>query len=170
MPLRAKTRALTRAGFLVALGFALSYVEHLVALPLPVGVKLGLANIVTLFALCLGSKRMALAVLVGRCLLVTLVFGQVSGLLFSLSGGLCAFAGMALCLRGYGKSFSLAGISMVGAAAHHIGQIGCAVLYLQTGAILSYLPLLLLLSIPTGWLTGMAASWVVRRLRHLWII
>lgn len=167
MSLQNKAKGIAGAGLLVALGFALSYLEHLIPLPFPVGVKLGLANIVTLFAFCTAGKKLALAVLVSRCVLVALVFGSVSSLLFSLSGGLLAYACMAICFRWRGRAFSLLGISMVGAAAHHLGQIGCAALYLQTGAVVYYLPVLLALSVPTGLLTGVVAGMTMKRLARV---
>lgn len=152
---------------MVALAFGLSYLEHLLPLqmflPLP-GVKLGLANIVTLFALCYTDKSTAFAVLCCRCLLQAALFGTVSGLLFSLSGGICAYLTMSACLRGYGRFFSLFGVSMAGAAAHHIGQIGVGMIYFRSAAILSYLPGLLLLSIPMGLITGLLSRLVFERL------
>lgn len=167
MQLQHKTQTVARAGLLLALGFALSYLEHLVPLPLPVGMKLGLANIVTLVACCTVGKKAALAVLLCRCLLVAAVFGNVSALLFSLSGGLLAYLAMTLCFLGYNRQFSLLGISVAGAAAHHVGQIACAAVYLQTGAVLAYLPLLLVLSVPTGLLTGFLAHITVQKLPFL---
>ena len=87
------TRRLTRCAVLTALALALSVAEGLfpltVLVPLP-GLRLGLANLVTIYALCAMSGREALLILVARCLLGALVGGNLSALAFSLGGGLLA--------------------------------------------------------------------------------
>lgn len=111
-------RRLTRCAVLTALALALSVAEGLVPLtilfPLP-GLRLGLANLVTVYALCRLSGREALLILAARCLLGALLGGNLMALAFSLTGGLLAFGVMALLLR---CSFlSLFGVSIAGAAA-----------------------------------------------------
>ena len=96
------TRRLTRCAVLTALALALSVTEGLfpltVLVPLP-GLRLGLANLVTIYALCTMSGREALLILVARCLLGALVGGNLSALAFSLGGGLLAFGVMWLLVR-----------------------------------------------------------------------
>ncbi len=150
---------------LLALALGLSYLEHLVPLPLPVGVKLGLANLVTLVSFCLLGWRPTLLLVCLRCVVVSLLFGTPTGLVFSLVGGLLSFVGMAWAFRGYEKSMTLYGISVIGAALHHIGQIVTAVFWLQSVETIWYLPTLLLLSVPTGLLTGGLAGMMVARLK-----
>lgn len=105
-------RHLTRCAVLTALALALSVAEGLVPLalifPLP-GLKLGLANLVTVYALCRLSGREALLILVCRCVLGALVGGRLSALAFSLSGGLLALGVMAVLLR-LPRAFPLRGI------------------------------------------------------------
>ena len=88
-----KTKKLTLCGLLTALAVVLSLVERLFPLdavvPVP-GVKLGLANVVTLFALTRVSARDALAVVVCRVAISSLLMGSVTAFLFSLFGGLLA--------------------------------------------------------------------------------
>ena len=108
-------RRLTRCAVLTALALALSVAEGLVPLtilfPLP-GLRLGLANLVTVYALCRLSGREALLILAARCLLGALLGGNLMALAFSLTGGLLAFGVMALLLR---CSFlSLFGVSIAG--------------------------------------------------------
>ena len=83
-------RRLTRCAVLTALALALSVAEGLVPLtilfPLP-GLRLGLANLVTVYALCRLSRREALLILLARCLLGALVGGNLTALAFSLTGG-----------------------------------------------------------------------------------
>ena len=126
--MKIKTRELTLCAVLAALALALSYMESFFPLalivPLP-GVKLGLANIVTLYALYAIGFPSALAILLVRCTLGALFAGNASALLFSLLGGLSALLVMAL-LSG-AKKLSIFGVSIAGAAAHNCGQV-CAAL------------------------------------------
>jgi len=148
-------------GILISLAMILSYMERLfpVALfiPLP-GIKLGLANIVTLFALFYLNIPSAVAINIIRCILVALLFGNITSLLFSVFGALSALLVMALLKPGYGKYFSLMGISMAGAAAHNVGQMIAASIILKDTGIFSYLTILLIGSIFTGLLTAIVAS------------
>ena len=86
--MRFSTKAITTCAVLAALALALSYLESFFPplLPLP-GVKLGLANIVTVYALYALGPASALAILLARCLLGAMFAGNASALLFSLMGG-----------------------------------------------------------------------------------
>lgn len=157
-------RQLTRCAVLTALALALSVAEGLVPLtvlfPLP-GLRLGLANLVTVYALCRLSGRDALLILVARCLLGSLLGGNLTVLAFSLSGGLLALAVMALLLRL--SCLSLFGVSIAGAAAHNTGQILAAMVVLGGRAPLVYLPPLLFCSLVTGAVTGGVSMLLVHR-------
>ena len=161
------TRQLTLCAVLTALALALSYVENFLPLtlliPLP-GVKLGLANLVTVFALYALGAGQALLILVARCTLGAIFAGNFNALLYSLLGGLSAMAVMALLRRR--KGLSLYGVSMGGAAAHNCGQIAAAVITLGNGAPLCYLPVLLVVSVFTGTLTGYLSGLLFRALHH----
>lgn len=161
------TKQLTLCAVLTAMALALSYLENLfplaLAIPIP-GVKLGLANVVTLFALFALGPGEALLILLARCFLGSLFAGNVNALLFSLLGGLCAMGTMILLARRRG--LSVYGVSVGGAAAHNCGQIAAAVLTLGSRAPLYYLPVLLAVSLLTGGLTGLAAACLFRGLRH----
>ena len=148
-------RRLTRCAVLTALALALSVAEGLVPLtilfPLP-GLRLGLANLVTVYALCRLSRREALLILLARCLLGALVGGNLTALAFSLTGGALALGVMAAAVRL--GALSLFGVSILGAAAHNTGQILAATAVLGSDAPLVYLPPLLLCSLVTGAVTG----------------
>ena len=115
--MRFSTKAITTCAVLAALALALSYLESFFPplLPLP-GVKLGLANIVTVYALYALGASSALAILVVRCLLGSLFAGNASALLFSLLGGLAAMLVM-IALHALPR-LSVYGVSVGGAAAH----------------------------------------------------
>ncbi len=159
-----KLDRLARCAVLTALALALSMAERWLALtvlvPLP-GLRLGLANLVTVFALCRLSGREALLILVARCLLGAIGGGNLTALVFSLTGGMLALAVMALLLRCPG--LSLVGVSMAGAAAHHVGQILAAMAVLTSPAPVVYLPALLLCSVVTGAVTGLVSALLVHR-------
>lgn len=164
---RERLRRLNINAMLVALALALAVVERWIPLdllvPIP-GIKLGLANIVTLFALMRLRPADALTILVVRCLILGSITGLTT-LLFSLSGGLLALLIMWILRRLVGQTISLIGVSMAGAAMHNIGQVTVASLLLREPLLFStYLPLLLLTSIATGILTGVAALPVIRNM------
>ena len=165
--MKIKTRELTLCAVLAALALALSYMESFFPLalivPLP-GVKLGLANIITLYALYALGASSALAILVVRCLLGSLFAGNASALLFSLLGGLAAMLVM-IALHALPR-LSVYGVSVGGAAAHNCGQVAAAMLTLGSAAPLAYLPFLLLVSVFTGALTGFVAALLFRAMRH----
>ena len=163
-------KKLTLCGMLTALAIVLSLAERLFPLdaivPVP-GVKLGLANVVTLFALTRLSVRDAIAILLCRVALSSLLMGSVTAFLFSLFGGLLALAVMGLLLRAEGRFCSVLGVSVAGAAAHNIGQIIAAVIWMKTGAVVAYLPLLLVMSVPLGLVTGLTAAVVLSHLQKI---
>lgn len=124
--MRFSTKAITTCAVLAALALALSYLESFFPplLPLP-GVKLGLANIVTVYALYALGASNALAILVVRCLLGSLFAGNASALLFSLLGGLAAMLVM-IALHALPR-LSVYGVSVGRArAAHNCGQVAAA--------------------------------------------
>jgi len=163
---RTKTKQVALCALLIALALGLSYVERFIPLqlvvPLP-GVKLGLANIVTLMALYFLGPRTAFTVLVLRCFLGSLFGGGISGLAFSLTGGLLAMCSMALLRRV--PFLSVYGVSVCGAAAHNLGQILAAMVLLGSAYVAAYLPLLLTVAVGTGLVTGAACAGSFRALK-----
>lgn len=161
------TRQLTLCGVLTTLALALSVAENqlplTLAIPIP-GIKLGLANIVTVFALYALGPAQAILILLARCTLGALFAGNMNALLFSLMGGLAAMGMMILLSRVRG--LSVYGVSIGGAAAHNCGQVAAAVLSLGNTAPLYYLPVLLGVSLLTGAFTGLVAACLFRALER----
>ena len=159
------TKTLAQSAVLVALALALSYTERFIPLqlviPLP-GVKLGLANIATLVALYALGWQKTIPIVVVRCFLGAL-FGGLTGILFSLTGGLISLGVMAACKKT--PIFSIYGVSILGAAAHNIGQILAAMVLMGSIYVWAYLPYLLLIAIFTGTATGAACAGVLRAFR-----
>ena len=157
-----KTKQLTTGAILAALALALSYVEGMFPMPVPLpGFKLGLANIVTLFALYTLGAPSALAILLVRVLLGAMFAGNASALIYSLLGGFAAMAVMIALSRARG--LSVYGVSIGGAAAHNIGQVAAAMLTLGNAAPAAYLPLLLVVAVFSGALTGLICSLLLER-------
>ena len=154
--MKIKTRELTLCAVLSALALALSYMESFFPLalivPLP-GVKLGLANIVTLYALYALGFSSALAILLVRCTLGALFAGNASALLV-------------MALLSGAKKLSIFGVSIAGAAAHNCGQVCAALITLGSTAPLYYLPFLLLVSLFTGALSGLITAFLFRAMAH----
>ena len=154
------TKQLTLCAVLTALALAFSYLENFfpvsLAIPIP-GIKLGLANIVTVFALYALGPAQALLILTGRCLLGAVFAGNMNALIFSLLGGFSAMLVMILLSKS--RHLSIYGVSIG-------GQIAAACLTLGSMAPLYYLPILLGASLITGAVTGVAAACLFRVLAH----
>lgn len=168
--MNSKAKRVAVCGLLTALALVLSLMERLfplsAAVPVP-GIKLGLANVVTLFALTRLGKRDAFAVLLVRVVLASVFMGSVTSFLFALFGGVLALAVMALLLPFEGRWFSIPGISAAGAAAHNIGQIGAAMLVLRSVYVAAYLPLLLVSALVMGLVTGLTCRATLEHLEKI---
>ena len=158
-----KTKRLTFCAVMLSLALVLSYVERFLPLqpliPLP-GIKLGLANIVMLVVLYCTDAKTAFAVLIPRCVLGAVFGGSVTSLLFSLCGGTLALALMSLVRRS--SALSVYGVSILGAAAHNVGQIAAAMLLMHSVYVAAYLPFLLIAALFTGFLTATVCNGVLR--------
>ena len=158
------TRQLSFMALLTAIALAIHVAEAQIPAPVPIpGVKLGLANIVTVYAMFTLGPGPALMILVSRILLGSLFAGQVMSLFYSLAGGLLCYAVMLLLRRVLARK-QIWVASVIGAVAHNTGQILVAVIVTGTPAIVSYLPILLLSGIAAGLFTGFAAQYLINRM------
>ena len=156
------TKRLVLLAMLTAVAMILSYVESLLpSVGIP-GVKMGLANIAVIFALFRFGWKEAAALSLVRVVLVSLLFGSVGAMLYSLAGAVLSLTVMALLRRT--DRFSTVGVSVAGGVAHNAGQILMAMLILQTKQLLGYLPVLAVAGIGGGILTGLAAALLIRRI------
>lgn len=158
-------KRLTRLAVLTALALALHVIEAQIPpiVPIP-GIKPGLANIVTVWALIALGPLDAALILLARILLGSLFAGSVTALIYSLAGGALCFI-VSLALRRFVSEKQLWALGAVGAIAHNIGQLSAASLILKSAAIWSYAPLLLVSAVATGLFTGSAAQLVHSRLK-----
>lgn len=166
-------KTIIQNGILISMALVLSIAERWLPIsalvPLP-GIKLGLANVITMFALFYFGFRQAITVTVLRCLLASVFYGGLLSLALSLSGAGLALITMAILKKGYGKFFSLTGISIGGAAAHNIGQIIMASLLMGNSYVFAYLTILLITAVVTGVLTGTVAETLFNKLERIGVI
>lgn len=150
-------------GILASVAIILGYVETL----LPVfagipGIKLGLANIVTVFLLYMYGWREAAAVSFIRILVIGFMFGNLFSILFSLAGaGLSLFIMLLLKKSG---GFSVTGVSIAGGVSHNTGQILVASVVVENVKLFYYLPVLLVAGLITGFFIGILADEIGKRL------
>lgn len=131
-------------------------------IPIP-GIKLGLANIITLILLQHYTLKETLLVLLCRILLSSLLFGQAMSFVYSLLGGCFSMLAMLLLNRLLRKKW----LPLTGAAGgltHNLGQLLAAYAFTATPGVLAYLPFLVLSGIVTGIFTGLAACFADRYL------
>ncbi len=161
-----KTKDLTIMAILTALAMVLGWVERMIPLelliPLP-GVKLGLANTVTMFSLYWLNLPATMLILTARCLLGGLFSGNMTALAFSLTGGVISMLIMAAAK--HSRHLSVWGVSVLGAAGHNCGQILIAMILMHSGAVLGYLPYLLLIGTACGCATAAVTAGVLRIVR-----
>lgn len=149
-----RVKKIALLGLLFALACALSFVESMLLpwLGLPPGVKIGLANIVVMFAMLTIGKESALFLTILKSAFAFLTRGAAAGLL-SLGGGLLAYFVMLLFCR-RAKKPSLFLLSTGSAIAHNLGQLLVLKLMMCSAYALYYLPVLLVSGLAMGSLTA----------------
>jgi heptaprenyl diphosphate synthase len=167
--MRWSVKKLVTLALFTAIALTIFVVEAQIPLPLPIpGIKLGLANCITLMVLVLYGEKEAAVVLLMRILLGSLFTGTLVSMIYSLSGGILCFLMMAL-LNRLLKNRHLWFISLIGAVFHNFGQILAAMVVMQSKQVLVYLPFLLVSGCITGLFTGIAADRAVYVLRKIGI-
>lgn len=163
----AKTRKLALMAMLTAVSLIVFVIEAQIppVVPIP-GVKLGIANIITLVAMLILGRKEAGVILLLRIAMGSMYSGGVSGFLFSIAGGLMAYAVMCLTLKLFPENL-LWVVSIFGAIAHNVGQLIVAVAVTNTPKLLYYLFVLLISAVITGAFTGFAAMYLTKALRKL---
>lgn len=149
---------------LVALGMILSYVEMLmpafVAIP---GVKLGLANIATVFALYMLGIHDAVLTSLFRVILSSLLFGNTLSLLYSVAGAILSLVVMIIAERVI--KLSPVGVSALGGVFHNLGQTIAAAIVLKSLGVFFYFPVLIISGVVAGVVIGIASGVIITRLK-----
>lgn len=150
-------RKVSYCAMLVALAMIFSYVEVLIPINLGIpGIKLGVANLVTVVGLYFLNPGEVLLIAAARIVLVSFLFGNGMSLIYSLAGGLLSFAVMLMLKRA--KLFSVMGVSMAGGICHNAGQLLVAAFVVKNIKLFYYFPVLLISGTLTGALIGMLAG------------
>ena len=158
-----KPKKLMTEAMLCGLALILSYVESLFPLSIAVpGVKMGLPNLVIVFALYRLGAGSAARISLVRVAIVALLFGNVYSFLYSVAGAVLSLLMMTL-LRIL-PGLHTAGVSVAGAVVHNAAQIGVAMIILGTDKIIYYLPALLVSGVVSGVVIGVLAALMIARL------
>ncbi len=153
-------------GMLISLAFIFSYIEAVIPIPIPVpGVKLGLANLVSIVGLYTVGIKGTIAVSLVRIVLVGFTFGNLSSMIYSLAGGTVSLIFMIL-LKKTGK-FSQVGVSIMGGIGHNIGQLTAAALITETAGVFYYLPFLMVAGVIAGAVIGLLGGLVTARIQSI---
>ena len=161
------TGRITRLALLTAIALTIFMVEaQLDPLTNIPGVKLGLANIVTVYTMFVMGSGDALLVLFARVFLGAVFSGQPMTLIYSVAGGLLSWCALCLLKRLLSeKEIWLA--SPVAAVFHNFGQLLAAAAVMCTWAVMAYLPYLVIAAVLAGLFTGVAAQTLIKQLKKL---
>jgi heptaprenyl diphosphate synthase len=147
-------RKLTTMAMLTAISMIVFLIEAQIPLPFAVpGVKLGIANVITLYAIWTLGRREALAILLIRVFLGNIIAGNVMAMAYSLAGGLLCWVIMSLLKPVMGRS-QIWLMSILGALGHNAGQLGMVILISGTTTMIWYAPVLIVAAVVTGAFTG----------------
>jgi len=160
-----KTKKLTELSLLTAAALIIFIIElripNIVNIP---GVKLGLANIITVYAVYRFTAKETLMIVVTRVILGSLFGGNVSVIIYSLSGAILCLLGMILLKKIIPLRYIWLG-SIIGAILHNTGQMGVALIMMRTPAVLAYYPPLIISGCIAGTFTGLCAGYVLKRIK-----
>ncbi len=160
---RSRTKKVAIYGMFLALALVAGYVEMLVPINIGIpGVKLGLANTVTIVLLYTAGLGPASLITTLRIVLSGFLFGNGFAMVYSAAGATLSILAMTL-LKKTGR-FTAVGISVAGGVCHNIGQILVAIVVLETGALIYYLPILIISGLTAGIVIGILSGILTKRL------
>lgn len=157
-------KRLAQMGLLTCIALIIFVVEMQIPLPVPVpGMKIGLANIITVYAVYRFTPKEAVLILTARIILGSIFSGNPSALLFSISGGILCLTGM-IFLKRFIDEKHIYLSSIIGAVLHNIGQVTAAAAVMGTMSVFAYLPILTVSGCIAGLFTGICAQTAVNRI------
>lgn len=161
-----RTNKMIFLSLLVAIGLALSVLESAIPLPILIpGARLGLSNIVILVTLIIFGFKEALVVSILKSFVLVLITGSISSLIYSFSGAILSCLVMHIVYKYFSNIFSLIGVSIFGAVTHNFAQISVAAFIMFNVRIYSYFPVLMLISLFTGYFVGLSSTFIVKNLQ-----
>ena len=163
----AKTKKLCFMAVLTAIALTIFMIENQLPSPVPIpGIKLGLANIITLTAMAILGRKEAGAILAARIIMGAIFAGSPSTFIYSAAGGILAYIVMCVTI-GLFKENQLWIVSALAAIAHNAGQLGACALIVKPPGIFAYAPILAASGVITGVFTGFAAIYLIRAVKKL---
>lgn len=161
-----KTKQVTAYGLLLAVALVLSYLESLLPVMIAVpGVKLGLANLITMLILYQSKCKNAIFFMMVRVTLAGLLFSGIFGILYSFAGGLMCILAMSVAKRL--PIFSVVGVSVIGALFHNLGQVIVAAFVMETIHIMWYFPVLCISGFVSGILIGILSGIIIKKYNRM---
>lgn len=158
------TKKITYLALCVTLSLILSIIERSIPVPfMTPGAKLGLSNIIIVFALySLKYKRDVMLIIIVK-LILSSFFGQgISGLMYSMMGAFFSFVAMLVVKTLFSDYVSVIGVSIIGAVFHHMGQLLVATWIVKNSGVFLYLPILTWIGILTGLFVGLVNLLLLR--------
>ena len=157
-----KTITLARCALFAAMALIIHVLESFIPplLPIP-GIKLGIANVITLAAVYILGSKEAFFILITRIILGNIFSGQVMSLMYSLCGGMLCYIAT-ISLKNFFKDNTIWFLGVVGAVAHSIGQTACAYVLFDSSAFIYYGLVMCLVSCVSGTFTGLCAQFMIK--------
>lgn len=161
-------RNVTNIALLTAMALAISLLEHMIPLPVPIpGAKLGFSNMIILITLYMYGFKSALLVGVLKSFLLMLITGSVSAFFYSIAGAILSAIAMAISLKYLSKIASFIGISEIGAFFHNLGQILVAMVFMGNVKMIIYFPALVIMGVFTSFFVGLSVNYVTSHMKKL---
>lgn len=161
-----QTKQLVLISLLGTFGAIIGLFEQMMPLPFAVpGFRLGLSNIVVLVGLISFGFKSGFSISLLKSVLLMLLSGNVSSFIYSFSGAFLSASAMILALKFGRRAFSLIGVSILGSSFHNIAQVGVSSMILNNIMMFSYLPILLIIGIFTGFFVGLSSNYICKTLK-----
>ena len=161
-------RNVTNIALLTAMALAISLLEHMIPLPVPIpGAKLGFSNMIILITLYMYGFKSALLVGILKSFLLMLITGSVSAFFYSIAGAILSAVAMAIALKYLSKITSFIGISEIGAFFHNLGQILVAMVFMGNVKMIIYFPALVIMGVFTSFFVGLSVNYVTSHMKKL---
>lgn len=158
-----KNSKLTFMSLFICLGLIFSYIELQIPYFLPVpGIKLGLANIVSVVVLYMYGLRESLIINILRILIINLLFGTILSFLYAIVGGTLSIFTMFFLKKV--ESFSKKFVSVMGGISHNLGQIFVAIMIIETKEIIYYLPIMIISACVSGFIIGLISDKIYEKM------
>ena len=155
-------KRISLSAILVAIMLILGYIESLIPIgPIP-GIKLGLSNCVLLLGLCWLGIPTTFCLMIAKVVLSGLLFSGINAMMYSLAGGVLSMIGMSILY--HTGAFSRVAVGMAGGLLHNVGQVGLAMIILETDKLVYYMAILMIVGLATGFVTGQLTTILDQRL------